>query len=208
MLKPEAMRENAPRIVDVFSQIARPIMRQFMDASSCIASARCTIEVMKLFQLRSQEIPVAFALQVPARKYARISGWTEEQRAEMRKTAASYQDLPIKGWNGHLLVLVENRWVIDPSIDQADAPEFGVSIPPEVFTFSTQGNKWNPFDQFEMQLGLTLDNGDQASLMYRRIENTEYLETEAWNDEGLPALAKAIAVQMAIKEMGDKVRFV
>jgi len=187
-------------IVKTFGEVARPIMRKWMTANSCIASARCTIEVMKLYRLQAEEIPVAFAFQVSERKYARVSGWSAEERERMRKRAATWTDLQTEeGWNGHLLVLVENKWVMDPSLDQADAPEFGVSIPPEVFTFDTEGRQWDPQRDFEMQLGLILDNGDKAKLTYRRIRDRSYLETEAWKDEGLPVLAIAIAVQMAMQ---------
>jgi hypothetical protein len=71
-----------------------------------------------------------------------------------------------------------------------------VSIPAEVFVVDTAGQDWNPKENFEVQLGLILDNGDHAALIYRRISDRSYLETEAWQDEGLPLLAHAIAIDM------------
>ena len=185
--------------IEAFAKIARPIMLKYMRTNSCIAAARTTIEVMKIYGLRAVEIPVCFAFQVPARDYARLAGFAAEERKDMRARSKTWQDLTSPdgaGWNGHLVVLVEDRWLIDAAIDQADAPQFGVSVPAEVFVVDMRGQAWNPNERFEINLGLILDNGDHADLIYRRIKDRSYLETEAWQDEGLPLLAQAIAVDM------------
>ncbi len=181
--------------------MARPIMRRFMSAASCISAARTTVEVMRNHGLHAVEIPICFALEVPARKYCRLAGFSAEERAEMKAKAANWQEVaPLgSGWDGHLIVLVENRWILDPAIDQADAPQFEVHVPAEVFVVDTANFVWNPREDFEAQLGLTLNNGDQAKLIYRRIRDRSYLKTEAWNDEGLPILALMIAEQMEVR---------
>jgi hypothetical protein len=190
----------AERIVNTFAKIARPIMREFMPANSCIGAARTTIATMHVFNLRAVEIPVAFALQIPARKYVRITGFSPEERAELRARAADYKDEGVDnpGWNGHLLVLVENRWLLDPAIDQADAPDFGVSIPQEVFVIDTAGKEWDRAEDFEAHCAVKLANGDDGTLMYRKIADVGYRETEAWTDEGLPFLADLIALRVRI----------
>jgi len=181
-------------VVEAYARIARPVMLKYMHTNSCIAAARTTIETMRICGLRAEEIPVCFAFHVPSRKYARLAGFPAEEQAEMRANAASWEDLPGSGWNGHLIVLVEDRWLLDAAIDQADCPRFGVSVPAEVFVVDTVGHKgWNPRKAFELNLGLILDNGDRAELVYRSIADTGYRETEAWTDEGLPLLARALA---------------
>ncbi|HZF23992.1 MAG TPA: hypothetical protein VE030_11075 [Burkholderiales bacterium] len=169
-----------------------------MSANSCIAAARTTIETMRLYRLRAVEKPVCYVFQVPARNYARLAGFSAEERAEMKAKAGNWVDATPDGgsWNGHLIVVVEDRWILDPSIDQADAPQFGVSVPAEVFVADTLGQTWHPNMNFEIELGLILDNGDAASLLYHSISDRGYLETEAWTDEGLPLLAHAIASEM------------
>lgn len=185
------------RIIATFARVARPIMRKWMTPNSCIASARVTIETMKLFNLRAEEIPVSYVFQVPARKYARISGFSGKEQADMKCKATTWRDeLPEGlGWNGHLLVLVEDRWVLDPSIDQMASRGFRVEIPEEVFVIDTAGRKLEQFCQIELRL--ILDDGHNAALMYRRIPDLSYRESEAWTDEGLPILADEIAMQMA-----------
>ena len=185
-------------VIEAFAKTARPIMRQFMSANSCIGAARTTIEVMRLYGLRAVEKPVCYAFQVPARKYARVSGFSAEARAEMEAKATSWRDeLTENGWNGHLLVLVEDRWLIDAAIDQADAPEFGVPVPPEIFVVDTKGRaEWNPLENFEAEMVLVLDSGDRAELRYCSIGNRDYRDSEAWTDEGLPLLAHLIATEM------------
>jgi hypothetical protein len=196
-----AKRRIATEAVEViarFASIARSIMRRFMSAASCIAAARTTIEVMRMYGLHAVEIPTAYVFQVPARKYARIVGFSAEERAEMRAKSATWSDESPEGsgWNGHLIVLVEGRWLLDPSLDQVAAPQFGVPVSSEIFVVDTVGQDWNPTDQFRIKLGLILDSGDKAELMYQSTDDRSYLDTEAWSDEGLPLLAQAIAVEM------------
>jgi hypothetical protein len=188
----------AEQIVHRYSQIARPIMRQFMDRSSCIASVRTTVEVMRIFRLQAREYSVSFVFEVPEKKYARIAGFSHAERKRMAKESQTWKDdIPENGgWNGHLIALVENRWLIDPSIDQAHAPEFGVEIAPEMLVIDTEGHHWNARCQFDVHLGLTLDNGVIAKVKYRSVKNRGYLNSDAWNDEGLPLLADAIAEKM------------
>ena len=186
-------------VVARFASVARPVMRQFMGAASCIGAARTTIEVMRTYGLRAIEIPTWFVFQVVSRKYARIVGFSGAELEEMKAKSASWEHVTPEGgpgWEGHLIVLVENRWLIDPSLDgQVDDSRFGVSVA-EMFVIDTFGQNWNPNEYFEMNLGLILDNGDHAKLFYRRIEDTSYRETDAWKDEGLGLLAHLIAIDM------------
>jgi hypothetical protein len=181
-----------------FQKTARPIMRQWMSAESCIGAARTVVEAMRLFQIPTRVLPVSYIFEVPARKYARVCGFTGKEREEMRANAATWRDLPNvgTGWNGHLLVLAADRWLIDPAIDQVDNPEFGVAVPPLIFVVDLAGREWAADEQFEMDLRVTLDNGDAARLRYWSLEDREYLQTEAWTDEGLPLLAAAIVERM------------
>lgn len=183
-------------VIAAFAKIARPIMRQWMTKNSCIGAARTTIEVMKLYGLRATAKPVSYAFQVPARQYARVGGFSAAEEAEMRARANSWQDEKTGGWNGHLLVLVADRWLLDPALDQMDSPEYGVALPEEVFVIDTDGNPFIARQKFDMRLGLVLDNGDKAELMYRSIEDLSYRLTEAWTDEGLPLLAQFIVNNM------------
>lgn len=183
-------------VIATFCRIARPIMRRFMSANSCIGAARTTLEVLRIYGIEAQPLAVSLVFQVPVREYARLCGIPQDQQAELKAKSKNWIDLGNGGWQGHLVVLAASRWVLDAALDQADAPEFGVPVPPEVYVFDTLGHDWNPQENFEMQLNLTLDNGDPATLYYRSLEDEGYRATEAWNDEGLPLLAHAIAIDM------------
>jgi hypothetical protein len=187
-----------PAAISQFQKTARPIMRQWMTADSCIGAVRTVVEVMKLFEIPTKVLPVSYIFEVPARKYARVCGFDAEEREAMRAKVADWRDLPNvgTGWNGHLLVLAADRWLIDPAIDQFDNPEFGVTVPPQIFVVDLDGQDWTPDEQFEMRLGLILDNGDAARLRYWSLKDQAYLQTEAWNDEGLPLLAAVIAEEV------------
>ena len=183
-------------VIEEFCRMARPLMRRFMPADSCIGSGRTTIEVMRLFGIEAVPLAVSFVFQVPAREYARLSGIPKDEQEEMKAKSKTWIDLSDDGWQGHLLVLAADRWVLDPAFDQADAPQFGVHVPSEIFFFDALGQEWNPREKFEMQLDLVMDNGDNATLYYRRLADESYRDTDAWNDEGLPLLAQAIAAEM------------
>jgi hypothetical protein len=193
------MRWAPAAAISHFQKTARPIMRQWMSAESCIGAARTVVEAMRLFQIPTKVLPVSYIFEVPARKYARICGFTEVERDEMCAGVGNWVPTfpaSAKGWNGHLVVLAADRWVIDAAIDQVDAPEFGVRVPPQIFVTDTAGQAWSAGEQFEIKLGLILDNGDAASLLYRSLDDQRYLQTEAWTDEGLPLLAAAIVERM------------
>lgn len=196
---------NAERIVHEFGSLARPVMREFMTAASCIAAARTTIEVMRRFGLKAYEVPVSFIFYVPARNYARTCGFTRREREAMRARAANWRDdIPENGesWNGHLIVIVEDRWMIDPAIDQAACEELGVSVSPQTLIVDTRGYETNFRTDFEATMGLWLDNGDAAKVIYRRIRKRDYRKTEAWNEEALLFLAERIAVGMQLRLEG------
>src|SRR5215470_1018391 len=111
---------RAASIVKAFSSIARPIMRKWMGVNSCVASTKTTIAAMESLGLQARPLPVASAFQVPTRRYAYLSGYPAEERERIREKAATYIDLDVEnGWNGHLIAVVEERWLLDSSIDQA-----------------------------------------------------------------------------------------
>lgn len=184
-------------ILSAYHAVARPIMLKFMPRSSRIASARTTIEVMRLFQLRAEAIPVSFVFAVHAKNYARVVGLSAKERKRARAKAAKWRhEIPDGGGcDGHVIVVVEDRWIIDPSIDQAHSAEFGVEID-EILVVDTVGHEWNPHHPFELKLGLRLNNGDAVELLYRKIRKRDHLKSQAWNDEGLTFLARDIAAKM------------
>jgi hypothetical protein len=194
-------RREAGQVIAAFSRIARPIMRMFMSASSCIAAARTTIEVMRIYGIAAVAIPVKYCFVVRAQKYQRVGGLSDAERTKfLAKGHALLIEPDAEGcWNGHLVVRVDNRWLIDASIDQMASEEFGVPVPCEIFTVDLSGHDWNPEKNFEINILLELDSGDQARLNYIGISDKSYLETDAWNDEGLLLLARAIAFDMELK---------
>jgi hypothetical protein len=184
------------RIIDEYAAIARPIMLQWMTRESCISAVRLTLETMQLFGLRAVAHPVCFALQVPARKYARICGFPPDKLEEIKAKSESWINLADGGWQGHLVAVVEDRWILDPSIDQAQSLEFGVPINPMVMVMDAAGHEADLKKNLEIKIGLALDSGDEGTLNYRSIEDDGYLRTEAWSDEGLPILAGVIAAKI------------
>jgi hypothetical protein len=192
------MTDLDAKAIHLFATTARPIMRRWMPANSCIGAAKTTLETMKLLGLRARVLPVSLLFQVPSRKYVRICGFSAEEKAEMRARSADWIDEGGEGWSGHLLVLVDDHWLLDPSIDQVSAPRFGVYVEPEVFVWDTGGQTWTPDVPFEMRLGIGLTTGETGSIYYQSFADESFLKTEAWNDEGLPFLAWEIFHQMIV----------
>lgn len=199
------MSQDTEKIVREFGVIGRAVMRESMTRTSCIAAARTTIEVMRQFGLKAYEVPVSFAFHVPARKYARVCGFSLEEKRRMRATAATWREDAShdgNGWNGHLIVFVADRWMIDPAIDQASCEELGVTVPEEALVVDTAGHNADMKRHFLVTLGLRLDSGDEAKLTYQKISKRDYRGTLAWNDEGLPFLAKRIAAEIRLRLKG------
>jgi len=110
-------------------------------ATSCIESTAAALDVLRAGGLLVHVLAVTVLV-------FNAAGWWLHERGVMPGGSAvdmavwtlqgawsvgigTLTDLPSPGsYGGHLVALVEKRWLLDLAIDQASAPEFGVNLAP------------------------------------------------------------------------------
>jgi hypothetical protein len=191
-------------VVAAFAETARPVILRYFNRSSCIASSRIALEVLRYFGIDARAIPVRFALQVPSLKIAFVSGLTSEQKLKARATAGTFIELEpgpeirnVGGgsWNGHVIVHA-GGCLLDPSFDQAlDAIAQGgaqIDASPRVAVFALDGEPVP--DYFEARFTAWLDDETEIYVEYASIEDDSFKRAPAWETDHLqPAIEEIIS---------------
>lgn len=124
-------------ILKVYSQIARPIILEYFRKDSCIASTRITVEVFSRLGFKATPLPCY--VQIYNSKFREIfereKHWPTKE--EMKKwiteggwgISIGLGDHKGGGYVGHLVAIVENKYLIDSSIDQAERPNKEIFLP-------------------------------------------------------------------------------
>jgi hypothetical protein len=135
------MENPLTSILERFSLIARPeILRDHLP-SSCIASTWITIQVMH--QLGFSARPLEVRLSVgnaayrrlrdqlgPPRTQAQLAEWSREHGACV--VGVGFDDGSV-AIGGHLVAVVDGRFLVDASIDQATDASHGLTPPPVLY---------------------------------------------------------------------------
>jgi hypothetical protein len=183
------------QILAAYAKIARPVMRQFMEAESCVTATRVTCEFFDGCHMPSVPVPCKLMFKVPGKNYMYVSGWKGKIKERMKHEAKAWHDVAPVGptWAGHLLALVQDRWLVDASIDQVTSPEHGVTVPPIalVVDLGTQGATALTGT---VSAAVVLDDGASAEITYISTDDHKYAKTEAWLDG---TGARVIAVMIA-----------
>lgn len=95
--------------------------------NECFIGTRASIEVCKRLGWRSRPLTVAAFL---TKMDAKIASGTNASGALTFSSTDTTQDdgLFDTAWDGHLLTLVANRWLVDVTADQFSRPEHGLTL--------------------------------------------------------------------------------
>lgn len=191
------MRDAKREIIQAFAKRARPIMLPFMAYNSCIGAARVAADFLRRYDMDVRVEPVKFAVEIKARKLAYCAGATD---AELATAKAARQVWP-RGWNGHLILVADNRFILDPAFDQAMVA-LDVLPPEEMLLVETDDELVCSGVPVALEFGLVMDDGTDVTARYIPLDDHSYTETEAWNDEGLPFLVSEIASRLFGLDVG------
>jgi hypothetical protein len=203
------MTWTAERVLAAWSEVARSIllkcrMPQSRNAS-CVSATRVAALTLERFGLRVEPMSVAWVVEVPACRVAWVCGLSPKERAEAERTAAKFEYRKVPGgtgWDGHLVLIVEDRWLVDSSFDACSMPQMGFSVPPTVLTMDLSGAGCHPRDAI-VTATLTNDQGVACKVMYRPLDKDVWRNSEAWNDADLPAIADVIYAVMLKGKRGS-----
>lgn len=186
------MTAKASEVIGAYCALARPMLLEWMPHNSCIGSARVTLEYLKRYGIPARVQAVKFAVFDDARNLAYCSGLTTEEMA----TAKDVKPMWHGGWNGHLIVIADGRYIIDPSFDQA---LMAMELPPEggMLLVESGDSAMQSGGMLEIELKAITDSGAELRIQYVPLADEGYRTSEAWTDEGLPFLASEIATRIA-----------
>lgn len=195
------MKYQPAEILEVFAEVARPMILQFFPPNSCIAAARTTLECLKRFSVDAYAEPVRFVVKIEELNLAFTTGLSEDERRRAISDADSWFDAATResGWNGHLIVLAVNRrYLVDPTFDQAfyQLTQAGKLIEPLEPLVLVLPLDEPATDRFGITFGARFSNGLNATVMYDSIADKSFLEAPAWERDHLQPLIYSIVRRM------------
>ena len=163
------------KIIDKLLDIARPEILKEFSVDSCIISTAIGIEVLSRFGVIAEPLPVrTVVFNKPfADRIKRGENPYKSDLAEWTKQDNSYSlgigygfPQPNK-WAGHLVILAEKKYLIDLSIDQANRPQYDISLEPYCMVINHEDLSKKPiyFETRSCVVGIELlsNNGYLAS---------------------------------------------
>lgn len=176
------------------AEATRETVLKRWNPDSCIASTRVAMEVCRDFGLRSYPLEVvaafatrkAYGLMAQNLPHKGVEGaWSVAlgfPRTEKERLA---REKPIVGntWYGHLVLMVENEWLLDASADQASRPQHGMIVKPFARhvgpRFATEGSEdsWFAHDTYHEYVS-------SPSVDKRWKESPDWYDKERWGRIG------------------------
>jgi hypothetical protein len=120
--------EQMELVLCAFQDVAYTTLHRVMPLASCIGATRITIDVLRRFGVTARACPVTLRVcnfdpvhpeTVPADKRSMYAIGAGSTLPPMHKRG---------GWDGHLVAIVENQWLVDASFKQVDHPEIGIHV--------------------------------------------------------------------------------
>jgi hypothetical protein len=147
---------------------------------ACLALAEVGIKASPL-PVRVQAMSARYRAALVGGEIAAVSSEEEAQRlaaegAHMVDIGHPHNEGRIRsdgsrGYNAHLVALVERRWVLDLTIPQVNRPAKGIWFEPLHFAATREFMGGTP---------LVFRNDEGATLVYVRVENNTYLVAPDW----------------------------
>lgn len=136
-----------------------------------------------------EPVAVKFLVELPALSLAFGSGLDQN---ELSRAGKLVQLGDGKNWNGHLVCIVDRRWLLDSAFDQADeALGWKLRLPTvcQAFPLPEKLSSLDFHGTWEMRSGAI---GMLAKIQYITTGDQTWRSSQAWNDEGLAILEEMI----------------
>lgn len=137
-------------VLEALVAVARPIILHYFRPDSCIGSTRLAIQALGAFDIPARPLKVrasAFNAAYLARlgqlghfprDAAELDTWCREYNAW--SVCVGHADASGRGWNGHLVALVEQAdgagYLIDLSLDQMNRATYNITLAPQLVAVS------------------------------------------------------------------------
>jgi hypothetical protein len=162
-----------------------------MESLNCVSTTRVTCEYFARTWMSARPVSCNFVLKVPVQKYMYLAGWTGREKGLLKAGEEDWIEHASGAphWMGHTAALIQDRYLVDASVDQATNPKRGVVVPPLVLVFDL-GPKGSAALWEGVSATITLRNGIIA-VNYLGIHERNFLNSKPWRDD---AGAKEVAV--------------
>ena len=171
---------RAAQLVHLFVEHATPILAERCAPNRCLNATRVCIDVMRAFGLKARPVSVkALAMNGIFRDRleslgrwpteAEMDGWVAEGGWALGiDTKGTDADAANNAWPGHLVAVVQQRWLVDASAIQMRRPDLGILLP-DIFVGEVQ----KPFLVGRGSAGFESESGAILNYMAR-------LDDESW----------------------------
>jgi hypothetical protein len=152
-----AQSARSRQVIDVLLREAPPLLATRFRPDCCIGAARLALQALRGAGLSAAAVP-AEAIVVSPEAHRRneayraandgrpapkelVETWFDEPdgRCWAISIGGNYRPEDPAFWGGHLVVLAEDRWLIDLSLPQANRPERGIELTPVAIEVGRNG---------------------------------------------------------------------
>lgn len=120
-------------ILDSLVHVGRPILLQYFSLDSCIASSNVSRQILWAHHIYAEAAPVkAYVVNAKGDEFLRKGHpeWVKGMRDGAYAVGVGYGGPNPDKWDGHLVLVVDHRYLVDMSGDQFARPEYGIEVKP------------------------------------------------------------------------------
>lgn len=169
---------RAAQIIHGFAEHATPVLAERCTPTRCLNATRVCIDVMRAFGIKARPVSVQAIVMngIFRARFEALGRWPTEAEMDAWVAEGGWAigvdtkgtDEASNAWGGHLVAVVQQRWLVDAAAIQMRRPERGILIP-DIFTGEVQ----RPF--LVGRGSAAFESGSGAVLNYRAR-----LDDESW----------------------------
>jgi hypothetical protein len=213
-------RTPDPYLLTVALSAVRPIISSVYTVESCVLSTRMAVDIARRYGVDAYPLSVEALVMNPI--MARLdadhgptpdrSGWAAQGAAMVWLGKGDEAPQPGK-WPGHLVAVIDRRWLLDLSADQAHRPQYDIHLTEPLVFPVTEG-----FLRGRQDAVLDVQDGEQGAgqrLVYHTTPgNDTWRTSDAWTmrehtdthvtDVCARAVTELLAATAMIQDMDER----
>lgn len=184
---------NVESILDRFEHCARGLLN-LLNRNTCIEQTRILVEVLHRFGVAAEPIGTKLHVVCDACQFQFVSGVDERDLANARGMGLDLHYRPGDA-GSHTVALVERRWLVDLTVSQAAAEEYGFRLTPELCCIDMR-TEIPAGDLPHVKANAVSDNDTPFSIQWIGVPIRDWESTEAWEPSHLWGIIDTIEARM------------
>lgn len=130
-------RDLAPLLNRLCNEVPPITANMGYTRRTCILHTRVAVDTLRTLGVRAR--PLACRLMVLNAAYAKRANELQrmldpsEMRAEEHSMGIGFGRSELPGYDGHVVAVVDERYILDLTLDQCDRPQYGINLRPGHF---------------------------------------------------------------------------